>query len=375
MNLDFSPKQQKIVSAGLTTFAAAVIVIASIALLLYSARFFKAFDHVFLPLAVAAVLAMVLDPWYGWVNQRVPRVLALVIVFISIIIPAGAVVLLFGALIAAQLAELIDQLPVIWTSMVQWFHARQPEIEHFMMESTMGAKISEAFEEPGGPIKGMLKYMFDGVVSASSSAADLIVSLLGWVIVPVYLAFFLLMPRLRPSALTKQNFPFLKADTAKDVIYLIREFFNLVVVFFRGQIVIALLQGLLFAVGFSLAGLKYGAVLGLLLGVLNIVPYLGSMVGLSICLPMAWFQAGGGTNLVALVILVFCLVQMIEAYFLTPKIMGDATGLSPLLIIVGIFFWGAALDGILGMILAIPLTAFFVVLWRLAREKYIVEII
>ncbi len=69
--------------------------------------------------------------------------------------------------------------------------------------------------------------------------------------------------------------------------------------------------------------------------------------------------------------MVFSIVQMIEGYILTPRIMGDRTGLHPLTIIIAIFFWGSALGGILGMILAIPLTAFLVVLWRLAREKYI----
>lgn len=69
------------------------------------------------------------------------------------------------------------------------------------------------------------------------------------------------------------------------------------------------------------------------------------------------------------------MVQLIEGYLLTPKIKGERTGLHPMVIIVAIFFWGSALDGILGMILAIPLTAFLVVLWRLAREKYMVEII
>jgi len=66
---------------------------------------------------------------------------------------------------------------------------------------------------------------------------------------------------------------------------------------------------------------------------------------------------------------------MIEGYFLTPKIMGDRTGLHPVVIIIAIFFWGSALNGIAGMILAIPLTAFLVVFWRLAREKYVKELV
>jgi predicted PurR-regulated permease PerM len=73
------------------------------------------------------------------------------------------------------------------------------------------------------------------------------------------------------------------------------------------------------------------------------------------------------------VVFVFSAVQAIEAYLLTPRIMGDRTGLHPMAVILAIFFWGIALDGILGMILAIPLTAFLVVAWRLARERYIRE--
>ena len=64
-------------------------------------------------------------------------------------------------------------------------------------------------------------------------------------------------------------------------------------------------------------------------------------------------------------------MQTIEGWFLTPKIMGERTGLHPVTIIVAIFFWGTAFDGILGMLLAIPLTAFFVTAWRLAKHKYL----
>ncbi|MEE2777921.1 MAG: AI-2E family transporter, partial [Acidobacteriota bacterium] len=142
-----------------------------------------------------------------------------------------------------------------------------------------------------------------------------------------------------------------------------------------GQLLVALMQGLLLAVGFALTGLRYGFVLGLLLGFLNVIPYLGSMVGLAVCLPLGFFQDGGGMSTVAWVIVVFVAVQIIEGYVLTPRVMGDKTGLHPMAIIFSIFFWGAALQGILGMILAIPLTAFLVVFWRLAREKYIGELV
>lgn len=96
---------------------------------------------------------------------------------------------------------------------------------------------------------------------------------------------------------------------------------------------------------------------------------------MGVSIPLAFFQEGGGLALAFWAVVVFTVVQLIESYLLTPKIMGDQTGLHPLAIIVAIFFWGTALQGIMGMILAIPLTAFLVVFWRLAREKYIQELV
>ncbi len=370
MQIELSSRQKKLVATGITILAATVSIAALVVFLIYSARLFQAFSHVFLPLAVASIIAMILAPWYEWLRARLPMPVALILVFLSILAPAGVAATLFGALIAGQITELVEQLPVWWANMVIWFEGLRPEFDLFR-NSELYDRVSGALKTPDGPLIAVGKYIGAQVLWAGSNLFSGIVSLSGWVIVPVYLALFLMMPRIHPRSLTTEHFPFFKPGTAADVIYLIQEFFNLVVIFFRGQILIALIQGVLFAVGFTLAGLQYGVVLGLMLGFLNVIPYLGSMVGLAVCLPIAWFQADGGATLLLIVIAVFCLVQLIEGYYLTPKIMGKATGLNPLAIIIGIFFWGTALDGILGMILAIPLTAFVVVFWRLAREKYI----
>jgi predicted PurR-regulated permease PerM len=130
-------------------------------------------------------------------------------------------------------------------------------------------------------------------------------------------------------------------------------------------------MGVLLATGFTVGGLKFGLAIGLLTGLLNIVPYLGSILGMSVALPLAFLQPdGGGLTLVGICIGVFLAVQAIEGWFLTPRIMGKQTGLHPVAIIVAVFFWGKALGGILGMMLAVPLTAFFVTAWRLVRRNY-----
>ena len=205
-------------------------------------------------------------------------------------------------------------------------------------------------------------------------AVVLTLGLVGWAVFPIYFSFFLMADTIELKKLDGY-LPFFKKETREDILYLLGEFLNIMVAFFRGQLVIASIQGALFAVGFSIVGLKYGAVIGITLGFLNIVPYLGNIVGLGTALPIAFFQDGGGIGRVAAVLAVVALVQAIEGYLLTPKIMGDRTGLHPVVIIIAIFFWGSALGGISGMILAIPLTAFLVVFWRLAREKYMRELV
>jgi predicted PurR-regulated permease PerM len=159
------------------------------------------------------------------------------------------------------------------------------------------------------------------------------------------------------------------------VIFLLREFVGILVAFFRGQLLIGLMMGIGYAIGFSISGLKFGIALGLLFGLLNIVPYLGSIVGIVTTLLVAYLQPDGIAQSGEWTILIGCgisfaVVQLIESYYLTPKIMGQQTGLHPVVVIVSIFFWGTALGGILGMIFGIPLTAFLIIAWRLLCRKY-----
>ncbi len=103
--------------------------------------------------------------------------------------------------------------------------------------------------------------------------------------------------------------------------------------------------------------------LGLILGLLNVVPFLGTVIGLVIVLPLSYFQPDGGIGVLVVTILVFAVVQLIESWVLTPRIMAHRTGLPPVLVVISVFFWGIAFGGVAGMILAVPLTAFLVATW------------
>lgn len=375
MNIELSDIQKKMFASGIAVLGAGLVIAGTVAFLYFLARFFQAFESVFLPLAVAGAGAMVLEPWYKFLHAKMPAPLAVLVVFLSLALPAITILAIFGALIINQAAGILEHFPEILDTLINWFREQLPKLDRLIGFEQLKDQIASMKGDLAAPLLAFGNRLVGGLVSAGSNIASTAISLLGWVATPVYLAFFLVMDKIRPAALEPRHLPFLKASTATDAIYLIKEFFSLIVVFFRGQIVIAVIQGALLAIGFSLIGLKYGVTLGLILGCLNIIPFLGTILGLAICLPTAWFQIDGGLLLAALTLGIFAVVQLIEGYVLTPRIMGKATGLNPLMIIIGVFFWGTAFNSFLGMILAIPLTAFIVVVWRLARENYIRQLL
>lgn len=376
MPIELSSRQQATVATAITILSA-VIIVAGIGLVCWLiGAFVNEFSTVFLPLAVAAVAALVFKPFYEWTRTRLRanKIVALLLVFFAVVIPVAGLVFFFGALIADQMTDLVKALPGVWARTVAWIKANSPMVSTFLNENPYAQEIKAGMEGQGAGILSGLGVVGRQALSAGAGLVAWVVGLMGWAVFPIYFSFFLMAEPIRTDAF-EGYLPFLKPETRKDIVYLLGEFVNIMVAFFRGQLVIASIQGMLFAIGFSIVGLKYGAVIGITLGFLNIVPYLGNIIGLATALPIAFFQDGGGLGRVAAVLAVFALVQAIEGYFLTPKIMGDRTGLHPVVIIIAIFFWGTALSGISGMILAIPLTAFLVVFWRLAREKYVRELV
>jgi len=132
--------------------------------------------------------------------------------------------------------------------------------------------------------------------------------------------------------------------------------------YFRGQALVASIVGILFAIGFSIMGLPLAIVMGLFIGLLNMVPYL-QVIGIAPCLLLGLLQAAeNGTSywlILLFLALVFVIVQCIQDFFLVPKIMGNVTGMNPAIILLSLSIWGALL-GVLGMIIALPMTTLII---------------
>lgn len=330
------------------------------------------FYGVIWPLAAAGVLALMLQPVVHLLETRckMKRIWAVLVLFAGFTLLLTGIILAITPTIVEQVLDFIAFLPVFWSNAVHYVQNHYPEwvalAERRLANPTIKNIVDGALDEA----QVLLKQMLPSLKSAGLGVVGVFGFFTNLAVLPIYLFFFMLSGRKDPVDNLGEHLPFLPEDKRDDVVFLAREFVNIVVSFFRGQMLIGLIMGVLLAIGFSMVGLKFGLVVGLTLGVLNIVPYLGTIIGLSIALPLAFLQPGGDWQMVTWVLAVFALVQMIEGWFLTPKIMGDRTGLHPVMIIVSIFFWGATFNGILGMILAIPLTAFFVTAWRLAKRKY-----
>ena len=371
--LAFNDRQKSIIASALTLISLVAMVTLVLWMFRHLLSFFVYFSGVFMPLFVAAILATLMKPVYQAILVRLKsRALAVILVILSLLVPLGVLFYYFGVMLLGQVSSLITELPV-WIEKLQVeMQERLPALKDYIAQHDLKARVVALLEGRTGWLARSAAALGQGVMSTGSALFSTFAGAVGWVVVPIYFAYLIQAPTPRAEQIEK-GLPFLRPETRAHVIYLATEFVNILVAFFRGQLVVALCQGLLFAIGFTVVGLPNGMILGILLGLLNIIPYLGNIVGLAVVLPLAWFHPAGGLTMLISVMAVFVIVQCIEGYVLTPRIMGKTTGLHPMAIIFAILFWGTAFSGLLGMILAIPLTAFLVVFWRLLRERYIKE--
>lgn len=357
----FSPLEHRLVRIAMVAVAGAALAVV-IALAVWAlAALIYAFRAMLLPMAIAGVIALVLYPLTEGMSRRLhlPRALL-----------AGlAVAILIVGLLAGTwflVPKLINQFADLYAELVSYFGpaydrviARFPVAQEFLQSRIEDTDF------------GALLPTFDDIFERLGSYVSV---LIGLAFMPLFLFFFLILgPRL--EGWVTEVTALLSTDVQEEIRYLVKIFVEYVATFFRGQMVIALIMGLMYWAGFSLIGLPAALVLGLSSGLLNIVPFLGTAIGLLVILPYAWLQEGGGLELMTMALAVFVAVQIIESWLLTPKIMSDRSGLHPLMVIISLFFWGTVLGGIIGLLLAVPLSAFVAALWHQIRFRYARQVV
>jgi len=219
--------------------------------------------------------------------------------------------------------------------------------------------------------KGVIfKTVRDWASAGSTRILGFIGLVLGMIMVPVYLFFFL-----KDSAAIREHwhdYVPLKASRFKtELVETLQEINGYLVSFFRGQVLVAAIDGILVGITLTVFGLPYGFLIGVFMAVLGVIPYIGNILCLIPACVIAWLHAKdaapfgmGQWAYVGCVVAIFVVVQQINSLVTAPKIVGDSVGLHPLTVIFSMLFWSLLLGGFVGALLAVPLTAAVKVLFR-----------
>lgn len=366
----FSPFQKKLIAGAVSGLAVVVLFALVIGSIGVAAKFVAMFNTVIWPLVIASLLALLLQPLCDFLENRLrfPRPLAIASIFVLLVLVIAGILLWLVPVIVRQITELVQHIPVLWARLLENCPALADWLEERLEDGGIIERIREN-KELGAHLKDLATAALPKVQQIWMKAEGLFAQVVAAAVVPIYFYYFINERHDLIGKFENEFSALIPRKIAADVAFLMRQFRDIVIAFFRGQFIVVSCYGIILAIGFFLAGLPGAVLFGLGLGYLNMIPYFGTVIGLCVILPIAFFS--GGIWMLVAVIGVFCIAQLAEAYWLTPKIMERHTGLHPMAIMISIFFWSVALDGILGMVLAVPLTAFFVVFWRLLKERYL----
>jgi predicted PurR-regulated permease PerM len=321
---------------------------------------------VLLPLAIAGILAYLLDPVVDFFHRRgVPRARAILLVFFLLL-------MLGAALLATVVPQLIVETNQLINKVPDYANALRGNLGEWLEHSPLGKRAREAWETRYASsaeewLKNALPVISAWIVAQGTRVASWFGLVVGLVLIPVYL-FYFLMEKTGIAQSWTDYLPLQESSFKQEVVFVLKEINEQLIVFFRGQILVALCIGVLLTIGFFALGLNYAVLLGVMAGLLSIVPYLGVMLSIIPAVALAAIQFGDWLHPI-LVLALFALVQMLESLFISPKIIGDRVGLHPLTVIIAVIVGTTLMGGILGGLLAIPLTAalrtlMFRYIWR-----------
>ena len=338
-----------------------------------------------LPVAVAGVLAYLLEPVVTWLTRRrLPRLLAAVIVFGTFML--GGVLVIVGAIptIYTESVKFSVALPGYlergWSSVDDFLEKNleklpqigprptptpNPKPPGFPQDNVQKSSFERYKDNPY--VQQSLQYLKDQLPSlAQRSWAVLTTSLtgvfgafgvlIGLLIVPIYLFFFLKeSPRIASS--WSNYLPLRRSEFKDELVIVLTEINGYLINFFRGQLVVALINGALVATGLSILGLQFGIIIGLGMAIFGIIPYVGYIVCWVPAVLIAFVQFNDWAHPIWVTVIFFLFIAQIDGLVTTPRIVGNSVGLHPMTVIVSVFLWTIVLGGPLGAILAIPLTA------------------
>ena len=331
-------------------------------------------SDVLLPFVIGLVVAYFLDPVTNRVQHVIKqRVLAALFTLVSITLAVSLVAWFMVPMVGNELAQMgrtVSKMAAN-TELAQAAKEHLPENVWEEVNEILKRDDVKRYLTSDGAVqmaKDTAKKLLPGVWGVLSGAANVLTFITGLLVIMLYVV-FLLIDYHNMAARWRDYLPPSMRD---DVSRFVEEFIQATNRYFRSQALVACCVAVLFAIGFSIIGLPLAILMGIFIGLLNMVPYL-QILGIIPCLLLAGLKAleQGDSFLggLGIVMLVFGLVQVIQETVLVPRIQGKAMGLSPAIILLSLSVWGKLL-GFLGLILALPLTCLGLAYYRRYLLKY-----
>ena len=325
-------------------------------------------SDVLLPFFVGLLVAYFLDPVTNRVQHVIKqRVLAALFTMVSITLAVSLVFWFMVPIVGNELADMgrtVSKMAAN-TELAQAAKEHLPENVWEEVNEILKHDDVKRYLTSDGAVqmaKDTAKKLLPGVWGVLSGAANVLTFITGLLVIMLYVV-FLLIDYHNMAARWRDYLPPSMRD---DVSRFVEEFIQATNRYFRSQALVACCVAVLFAIGFSIISLPLAILMGIFIGLLNMVPYL-QIVGTIPCLLLAGLKAlEQGDNFfgaLGLVLLVFGVVQLIQETVLVSRLQGEAMGLSPAIILLSISVWGKLL-GFLGLILALPLTCLGLIYYR-----------
>jgi predicted PurR-regulated permease PerM len=360
-----SERQSRILWFALTGLALAAVVAVAAAAIWGLGQVVKLLSPVLWPLAIAAVVACLLSPIVDILETRkLSRKRAILLVFV---LAFGLV----GAIFASVIPQVVDETEQLVAKVPEYTTRLQDRITHFLAEPPAFLRHFEPKPAAGQPpsenpqaallasatdwVKARLPEMGSWILKRIGKLASGFGLLAGLVLIPVYAYYFLLEKRTIQRR-WRDYIPIRDSTARNETIFVCEAISQYLVAFFRGQLVVAICDAVLYTIGFLAVGLNYAFLLGLSAVLLTMIPFIGAIIICISALLLAFVQFGDWPRPV-MVLGVVAVVQSLESLFISPRIMGNRVGLHPLIIIVAVMTGTTVFGGILGGILAIPLAA------------------
>ncbi|MES2073364.1 MAG: AI-2E family transporter [Pseudomonadota bacterium] len=321
---------------------------------------------VLMPFIVSAILAYILNPWvdrlcaYRIGKFGLPRSLAAILIMVLLISSVLAMVLVITPILQKEIPQFQDQIPRFFDKMNEVLSPMLKEFGITVQLDSAGVKtmLTEQLKDSGDVIG---KAILSSVRVGGTAVMGLLANLL---LIPIVL-FYLLMDWHAMMARLEHFIPRRWAQNTRNAI---TEVDDILAQYLRGQIMVMLVLAVYYSAALAIARFELALPVGIITGFLVFIPYLGYGLGLALALIGAILQFDGFSGLVSVAI-IYGLGQVIESFFLTPRLVGERIGLHPLTVIFALLAFGQ-LFGFIGILVALPASAIIAVAVKHLRSHY-----